>query len=114
MNSFNTAGCRLFHPPIYFVTSGNMNITYISFNQLRVNQMPHGKSVRKVVKVGKSLFVTLPNAYVRNHRIKPGDYLEVVFNDYLHLKPISMDELQGALERAREVLSVAKKEGGSR
>lgn len=66
--------------------------------------MKVGKGVRKVIHVGNSLTVTLPNPYVQSHKIKAGDYLEVLYNDYLHLTPISIDELQTALERAKEAL----------
>jgi antitoxin component of MazEF toxin-antitoxin module len=62
------------------------------------------RDIRKVVKVGGSLGVTLPIEYVKNIKLKEGDFVEFYFDeqhDLICLKPVGIGELNKIL---RELL----------
>lgn len=59
----------------------------------------YGKDIRRALKLGRSIAVTLPRGFVKAHNIKPGDMFEVPYNKELHLKPISTDEIKEYFKR---------------
>ncbi|RLI76538.1 hypothetical protein DRP04_12540 [Archaeoglobales archaeon] len=44
--------------------------------------------IRRVVRLGNSLCITLPEEWVKKHRIEPGDDLAVVGNTILKIVPV--------------------------
>jgi antitoxin component of MazEF toxin-antitoxin module len=62
------------------------------------------EDIRRVFEIGGCLAIILPNEYVKAHGLKRGDRVRVLFNDYLHIKPIEKDELVRKLERAKSEL----------
>lgn len=61
------------------------------------------KDVRKVIPVGGSLAITLPADYVKAHNIKPGDKIELTYNEVFLGEPIRMKLL-----KEKEKLTKAK------
>jgi len=49
--------------------------------------------------------VILPPEYLKEHRIKEGDMLEITYDDFIHIKPLNMTELETRLEAAKEILN---------
>jgi len=45
----------------------------------------------KVVKIGKSLWISIPAAWARYNDIEKGSVVEIVFNDELRVKPKTWD-----------------------
>jgi antitoxin component of MazEF toxin-antitoxin module len=58
-----------------------------------------GKTVRSVIHLGDALAITLPNAYVRENNIKPGDKVEVLFNHVIVARPLREEKLKEVLEK---------------
>ena len=52
-----------------------------------------GKDVRKIIKVGTSVAITLPREYVDIHGLKPGDKMDLYFDEILHIEPIKEKEI---------------------
>jgi len=61
-----------------------------------------GKDVRKVLKVGGSLAITLPSDYVQAHKIEAGDAMTVFYDDVFHAEPVTDAEILDKVGR-REV-----------
>jgi antitoxin component of MazEF toxin-antitoxin module len=62
------------------------------------------RDIRKVVKIGGSLGVTLPIEYVKNTGLKEGNFVEFYFDeqhDLICIRPVSATELK---EMLRELL----------
>jgi antitoxin component of MazEF toxin-antitoxin module len=53
-----------------------------------------GKAVRRIVRVGNSSGVTLPNQYLKAHGLKHGDLVEVIFNRKVLIEPLNLEELR--------------------
>jgi len=58
-----------------------------------------GKDVRTLFKLGRSLVMTIPEAYVKAHNLKPGDKVEVFYDDALHVEKINPKEILKKTER---------------
>ena len=65
------------------------------------------KSVRRAIKYGTSIAITLPAEYVKLKGIKPGDEFEIIFDDYVHIVPIDAEKLEKKVEKAKELLEEA-------
>jgi antitoxin component of MazEF toxin-antitoxin module len=52
------------------------------------------KDVRRIIKFGKGLAVTIPKEYARNHGLQPGGQLDVAFNDILVMKPVTQQQVE--------------------
>ena len=68
------------------------------------------KTFRKVSKVGNSLVLTIPVEYVQSHGLKHGDPVELIANEWLHVRPLPIlretaDELQKKAEAAKDILN---------
>jgi antitoxin component of MazEF toxin-antitoxin module len=61
-----------------------------------------GKSVRKLVKVGNSIGITLPAEYLRAHNLELGGSMEICFDRILHAEPLDLMKIQRALEHESE------------
>ena len=46
------------------------------------------KSIRNVIKQGRSFFANIPKAYIRYYELQPGDKLEVITTDVVTIKPL--------------------------
>lgn len=46
-------------------------------------------SIRKIIKVGNSLAITLPDEFVEDHNLQKGQTVIITFDDYLKLDPLS-------------------------
>jgi antitoxin component of MazEF toxin-antitoxin module len=44
--------------------------------------------IRKVFRVGKSLVFAIPPEFVKEHNLKPGQQVALVYNGYLKAKPV--------------------------
>jgi antitoxin component of MazEF toxin-antitoxin module len=53
-----------------------------------------GKTVRRILQVGNSSGVTLPDEYLRAHGLKRGDLVEVTFNRKVLIEPLNLEELR--------------------
>jgi antitoxin component of MazEF toxin-antitoxin module len=62
------------------------------------------EDIRKIFKVGGSYVVALPQKYVEMHKIKPGDKVRILFNDYILLSPIKSEELIKKLQKVKAEL----------
>jgi antitoxin component of MazEF toxin-antitoxin module len=62
------------------------------------------KDVRKVFKIGDSLAITLPPEFIKEHGIKVGDKLEVIFNSFLTAKPMKKEELEKEMKEVHLIL----------
>ncbi len=62
------------------------------------------EDIRNVIKFGEALVITLPAKYVRSHKIKAGDKVYVVYNEFLHLKPLRREEIGKRAEKVKEIL----------
>ena len=63
------------------------------------------KDIRKIVRVGGSLGITLPREYIQSVGLKKDDFLEIYFDEEHNLiciKPISADETN---EKLRQLLN---------
>lgn len=58
-----------------------------------------GKSIRKVLKIGRSLALTIPKEYVDAHEIKPGDLFEAYYNESLHNEPLRREDIERKTHR---------------
>jgi antitoxin component of MazEF toxin-antitoxin module len=58
-----------------------------------------GKAIRKVVRVGNSLALTIPPEYIKEHNIKKGDSFEICFDNVYHAEPLSIKEIQRKVEQ---------------
>jgi antitoxin component of MazEF toxin-antitoxin module len=58
-----------------------------------------GKSVRKLVKVGNSIGITLPTEYLKAHNLKVGESMEICFNEILRVEPLNLERIKKAVER---------------
>jgi antitoxin component of MazEF toxin-antitoxin module len=67
--------------------------------------MSVGETVRKINKVGGSLFITIPEEFAKEHGLAKGDSVRVTFDHLLYVEPISKDKLSQKLEAAREILT---------
>jgi antitoxin component of MazEF toxin-antitoxin module len=80
---------------------------YIVSQKLRV--MSVKKDIRKVVRVGGSLGITLPRKYIESSGLKKDDFLEIYFDEQHNLiciKPISTNETNKKLRQLlNEVLA---------
>ena len=50
------------------------------------------KEVRKIIPTGNSVAVTIPKAYARYHDLKPGESVEIFYDDLLLVIPASSVE----------------------
>ena len=69
-----------------------------------VEQVRVREDIRRVIKIGGSLAITIPKEYVEAHGLKPGAIVRILYDDFLHAKPIKQEELMAKLEKAKEVL----------
>ena len=60
-----------------------------------------GTDIRKLLKIGSSLAITLPKEYVEAHGLKVGDTVQVYFDDVVHVEPV----------KPERILKKVKKEG---
>jgi antitoxin component of MazEF toxin-antitoxin module len=58
------------------------------------HRMGMAKTVRRLIKFGTGLAVTIPKEYADNHKLAPGGQLEVAFNDILVMVPITRSGIQ--------------------
>jgi len=58
-----------------------------------------GKTIRKVVKIGNSIGVTLPRKFLDAHGLQLGDDLELCFNDIIRIEPLNLEKVRKAVER---------------
>lgn len=58
-----------------------------------------GKAIRKVVKVGNSIGVTLPKKFLVAHGLQLGDDLELFFDDVVMIQPLDLEKVRKAVER---------------
>ena len=68
-----------------------------------------GKAIKKVYRYGQTLWVPLPSKFVKAHGIKHSDFVEVYFNDLLHVKTIDKKNLQRKLEEAQKLFEEEEK-----
>lgn len=59
-----------------------------------------GKDIRKIIRVGKSVAVTLPREYLEAHNLKLGDKIELNFNEVLQISPVDEGEIKKKLGKA--------------
>jgi len=62
------------------------------------------EEIKTVFKVGGSLVFAIPRKYVEAHKIKPGDRVRIIFDDFLHAKPLETVEIVKKLEKVKEIL----------
>jgi len=58
-----------------------------------------GKDIRKIIRVGGSVAITLPKEYLDAHGLKLGDKMELNFNEVLHVEPVNEAEIRKKLGR---------------
>jgi len=63
-----------------------------------------GKTVRKIGEISGSYMIFLPKEFIKEHGLKKGDYVEVYFNDMLHIIPVDKKRLEKAVENAKKSL----------
>jgi len=56
------------------------------------------KDIRRVFRIGDSLAITLPPEFVKEHGLKGGEKLEVLFDSVLKAKPVRPEEVRKELE----------------
>ena len=56
-----------------------------------------GKDVRRIIRVGDSIGITLPPDYLRAHGLKVGDQIELTYNRIIRFEPISREEIRRKL-----------------
>lgn len=61
------------------------------------------KAIRKVIPVGGSLAITLPADYVKIHKIKSGDKVELAYNRIFLGEPIKGELIREKLLKAKEI-----------
>jgi antitoxin component of MazEF toxin-antitoxin module len=61
-----------------------------------------GKSVRKLIKVGNSIGITLPTEYLRAHNLELGGSMEICFDQILYVEPLNMEKIQQVVEQRRK------------
>ncbi len=61
----------------------------------------YNKDVRSVLKHGDSLAVTLPYEYVVKKGLKPGDKVEVLWNDFVFIEPVRPEEIRKRMEKVK-------------
>jgi antitoxin component of MazEF toxin-antitoxin module len=52
-----------------------------------------GKDTRVLFEIGKSLAITLPKEYIEAHGLKPGDVVDVYFNEVVHVEPVRKEDI---------------------
>nr|QBN22556.1 hypothetical protein [uncultured archaeon] len=57
-----------------------------------------GKKQRKIFKVGDSKVVSLPPEFLRQHDIKEGDEVEVLFNDIVQIEAVDEENVHKEME----------------
>jgi len=62
------------------------------------------EDIRRIFRIGGSYVITLPQKYLEMHNIKPGDKVRILFDDFIHIKPIKKDELTKRLEKVKAAL----------
>lgn len=65
-------------------------------------KMEAEEDIRTIYQVGKSLVLSIPQKYVKAHKLKPGDKVRVFFNDFLHVRPVEKEKLLKKLEMMKE------------
>jgi len=58
-----------------------------------------GKAIKKIIQVGQSLAITIPKEYLKAHKLKQGDRMEVIFNRIIQIEPLNVDEIKSKLEK---------------
>ena len=56
-----------------------------------------GRDIRKIIRVGESAAVTLPQEYMQVHGLKIGDKVEINYNGFLHIEPIDENDIRRKL-----------------
>jgi len=62
-----------------------------------------GKTIRKIVKVGNSIGITLPREYLEAHNLKLGESMEICFNKkILRVEPLNLQKIKQAVEHGNK------------
>lgn len=61
-----------------------------------------GKTIRKIVKVGNSIGITLPREYLEAHNLKLGESMEICFNKILRVEPLNLEKIKQAVEHGNK------------
>ena len=67
-----------------------------------------GKRIRKLIKLGNCLVLTLPTEYVRLHDLKPGDLMEIGYNSVIFGQKVSLEKLGQSLEATKAAMTEAE------
>lgn len=63
----------------------------------------YGKATRKIYRVGKSLVVVIPSEYARMHKLKPGDYLDMIYDRELIARPAKVEKIRECFKERRRI-----------
>jgi len=61
-----------------------------------------GKDTRTIFAIGRSLAVTLPKEFVEVHNLKPGDRVDIYFNDVVHIEPVKTEKIRLKLKKSKK------------
>jgi antitoxin component of MazEF toxin-antitoxin module len=81
----------------------NISLTNIKLLNGGINTEAE-EDIRRIFRIGGSYVVTLPPKYLETHNIKPGDKVRILFDDFIHIKPIKREELTKRLEKVKAEL----------
>jgi hypothetical protein len=62
----------------------------------------YGKDVRRLIKLGDSLVISLPQEYIHHHNLKQGARVEIYYNDVVHLAPLDVHGIKLKLGKVAE------------
>lgn len=62
----------------------------------------YGKDVRRALKMGNSIGVTFPPEFVEAYNIQPGDLLEMLYNQELHMRVVRPEEIKEYFEKGNK------------
>jgi antitoxin component of MazEF toxin-antitoxin module len=52
------------------------------------------KATKRIRKIGGSYYLLLPQEYVNAHKLKDGDFIDLMCNKEIHGKPITKEEVR--------------------
>jgi antitoxin component of MazEF toxin-antitoxin module len=56
-----------------------------------------GRDIRKIIRVGESAAITVPQQYMQEHGLKIGDKVELNFDGILNIEPIDENDIRRKL-----------------
>jgi antitoxin component of MazEF toxin-antitoxin module len=60
------------------------------------------KDIRKLIRLGQSLYVSLPKEYVEAHKLKKGDKVEILFDEIIYIEPVKEGKLADVVKKIKE------------